>query len=280
MGLRDGFAQVTKSVHGNNASAEAYGRLLAQVVKEHSVRRGSRSDQRYLGPSELGEECSRQVVGKMANMDHTAHTNHVTDGWASIVGTAIHAHLEEAYTWDNHRLAAQGNPVRWLTELRVTPDPGDDSHPGTADLYDTYTRSLVDHKCLGDSSRQKLIAKGPKRVYYVQLLLYRRGYQNLGLPVDKIVLVAWPRTKSSLDELYVWEHTPTQADEDLVDQVLAQTSERQALAGLVRDGFLNFMDITPAPSDDSCMFCPFYRPQAAYDNRHGCAGTALLKKAS
>jgi hypothetical protein len=264
-----------KSTRGNSSWAEAYGRTMKQLVKDRSAR-ADRSMQRHLGPSELGEICDRQVIGKMAA---TAKTNNVSDPWASVMGTAGHAWVEDMYKWDNQRRVAEGMPARWIPEMKVVPDPGEDPHPGTADLYDADWKALVDHKFLGDTSRNKLIAKGPKRVYYVQLLLYRRGYQNLGLPVDRIVLLAWPRTKSSLDELYVWEHTPTPEDEVLVDQVIEQTKQRQEVAKLVQAGQLSIMDVKPTPSDDSCMFCPLYRPQAAYDpNTYGCPGTLMLKR--
>lgn len=273
--LYNAMNDVPKSTHGNSPWAESYGRTMKQLVKDRASR-ADRSMQRHLGPSELGEECDRQVVMKMAAL---SKTNNVSDPWASVMGTAGHAWVEEMYKWDNARLLENGAAARWIPEMKVTPDPGDDPHPGTADLYDANWKALVDHKFLGDTSRAKLIAKGPKRVYYVQLLLYRRGYQNLGLPVERIVLLAWPRTKSSLDDLYVWEHTPTEADEALVDEVIAQTKQRQAIAELVQAGHIGIMDVPPTPSDDSCMFCPLYRPQAAYDRTiYGCPGTLLNKR--
>lgn len=264
-----------KSTHGNSPWAEAYGRTMKQLVKDRA-NGSTRTMQRHLGPSELGEECDRQVVAKMSAQ---SKTNNVSDPWASVMGTAGHAYVEEMYKWDNERRRSNGSAARWIPEMRVTPDPGEDPHPGTADLYDAEHLALVDHKFLGDTSRAKLISKGPKRVYYVQLLLYRRGYQNLGLPVNRIVLLAWPRTKSSLDELYVWEHTPTPEDEVLVDQVIEQTKHRQKIAELVIAGHINIMDVPPTPSDDSCMFCPLYRPQAAYDpSVFGCPGTLMKKR--
>lgn len=286
--LRDGMSQVSKSTHGNNSWAETYGRQMATLIKEYSAK-APRSVQKHLGPSELGSPCDRQVTGKMAGNSAAPRTNNVSDPWASIMGTAGHAYVEDMYKWDNQRRIETGTYPRWIPETRVTPDPvrlpdgsfipGADSHPGTADLYDAENRALVDHKFLGDTSRAKLIAKGPKRVYYVQLLLYRRGYQYLGLPVDRIVLLAWPRTKSSLDELYVWTHVPDDADEKLVDQVLEDTRRRQELAELVKAGQLSLMDVPATPSADDCMFCPFFRPQAAYDSKWGCPGTMTGKKA-
>jgi hypothetical protein len=272
------MSNVPKSVHGSSPWAEAYGREMKGLVRDYAAR-APRSVQKSLGPSELGEPCDRQVVAKMAGVARDRNVNHVSDPWASVMGTAGHAWVEGMYNWDNVRRAEQGQEYRWIPETRVTPDPGPDPHPGTADLYDIPNSSLVDHKFLGDTSRQKLITHGPKRVYYVQLLLYRRGYQNLGFPVSRIVLVAWPRTRSSLDELYVWEKVPDAGDEALADEVLARTRDRQALAELVRGGLVDPMKVNATPGDDSCHWCALYRPQAAHDpSVWGCPGTLLNKK--
>jgi len=264
------MASSPRSTGASDAWAEGYGAELRGIVTRYASQQ-PRSVQRHLGPSELGAACDRQVIGKMAG---SKATNHVADPWASVVGTAIHAYLADAFNWDNRH----NGYLRWLAEQRVTPDPGPDPHPGTADLYDAHSRAVVDHKCLGDSTRAKLKAKGPPRHYYVQLLLYRRGYQNIGFPVDRVVLAAWPRTKSFLDDMYVWSHVPTAEDDRLVDDVLAQTAFRQQAASLVRAGKLSLSDITPEPDDDSCYFCFLYRPQAAYDGQYGCPGTLTKRR--
>jgi hypothetical protein len=190
------------------------------------------------------------------------------------MGTAGHAFVADAFQHDNRH----NGYLRWLTEARVTPDPGPDPHPGTADLYDTFSRCVVDHKFQGDSTRGQLKSSGPPRHYYVQLLLYRQGYLNLGLPVERVAIVSWPRTKSTLDEMYVWSHVPTAADDQLVRDVLAQTAFRQQLAAEVRAGRFDLMDVPARPDDRECFFCGLYRPQAAYDGRYGCPGTLLEKK--
>jgi hypothetical protein len=262
---REFMSAAPRSSNASDAWAEGYREELRGVVTRYASFR-PRSVQKHLGPSELGHLCDRQVVGKMAG---SRVTNHVADPWASIMGTAMHAYLADAFDWDNEH----NGYVRWLTEARVVPDPGPSPHPGTADLYDVSNRALVDHKGQGESTRQKLKSKGPPRHYLVQLLLYRRGYLNLGLPVDRVVLVSWPRTKSTLDDLYVWSHVPTAEDDQLVDDVLAQTAFRQHVADVVRAGRFSLMDVPAAPDDDECFWCPFYRPQAAHDRGYGCPGT-------
>jgi hypothetical protein len=190
-----------------------------------------------------------------------------------------HGHRRARVRRRGVRLGNQHNGyLRWLTEQRVTPDPGPDQHPGTADLYDAFERALVDHKFQGDSTRARLKASGPPRHYFVQVLLYRRGYLNIGFPVDRVVIASWPRTKSTMDDLYVWSHVPTAEDEQLVDDVLAQTAFRQQVADLVRAGSLDLMDVPASPEDSECYFCGLYRPQAAYDGGYGCPGTLTARK--
>jgi hypothetical protein len=183
------------------------------------------------------------------------------------VGTAVHAWLADAFTGDNDRRGP-----RWLAEQRVTPHP---DHPGTADLYDAAEQAVVDHKVLGESSMAK-IRKDPPRRYVVQLLLYGQGYRNLGLPVRRVALAAYPRTAPSLDGLYVWERVHTPADDALIQEVFNQTAKRREWAGQILANTSSLRDIPADPSDDECFFCPFYRPQSARDNGFGCPGTITV----
>ena len=247
-------------LNGSSPWASRYAGELRRVVLAHAAR-APRTLQEHLGPSELGVTCDRQVAGKFAALPHT---NHVADPWPSIVGTAVHAWLAEAFTADNERRG-----LRWVAEQRVTPHP---DHPGTADLYDAAEQAVVDHKVLGESSMAK-VRKEPPRRYVVQLLLYGLGYRNLGLPVRRVALAAYPRTAASLDGLYVWEREYTPADDALLADVFQQTAIRKQWAERLISQQVQFADIPSAPNDDECYFCPFYRPQAARDNQFGCPGT-------
>lgn len=251
---------VPRPLDANTPWGSRYATELRRVVVEHS-RRASRSLQVHLGPSELGHTCDRQVVGKMAR---APATNHITDPWPSIVGTALHAWLAEAFTAANQR-----HGLRFVAEHRVTPHP---DHPGTADLYDAAEQAVVDHKCLSESSMAK-IRKQPPQHYVVQLLLYGRGYRLLGLPVRRVVLAAWPRTGSSMDGLYVWDRPVTPDDDALVESVFHRTALRARVAEQVRTGHLPLHLVPATPDPDSCYFCPFYRPQASRDGGPGCPGT-------
>jgi hypothetical protein len=270
------MAAATKtSVSGSSPWAARYAIELKRVFLEHAAR-APRTLQQHLGPSELGVECDRQVVGKMAALPTT---NHVADPWPSIVGTACHAWAEGAFTADNMRAGV----LRWLTEHKVTPHP---DHPGTADLYDGFEQAVVDHKFLGESSMAK-VRKAPPRKYRRQLLLYGLGYLKLGLPVKRVVLAAYPRTAASLDGLYVWEYDVdgkpypfTDEAGQLTAPVLAEledtfseTTKRRAMADELLAGRIRFEDVPASPSDSECYFCPLYRPSAR-PGEPGCRGTA------
>lgn len=260
------MSRAVKPLNSNTEWGSRYAGTLRRIVYEHAAQ-SPRTLQKTLGPSEIGTPCDRQVVAKLADIEAT---NHIVDPWASIVGTAIHAWLAEAFNGDNQRY----NYVRWLAEFRVHPHP---DHPGTGDLYDFHEQAVVDHKGLGDTTLNALRAKGPPQRYYVQKIAYARGFKLMGLPVKRTVLVAWPRTKSTLGNLYTYDH-PLTADDDLfLDQVFQRTAIRKAMAAGVRSGQITLNDITPTPSDEECYFCPFFRADVLHDpTATGCAGHHLL----
>jgi hypothetical protein len=273
--------------NGNSAWAQRYSQELREVVVRYADRL-PRNVQRHLGPSELGHLCDRQLVGKMAGISlGSGGGNNMHDPWASIVGTAIHSFLEQAFHWESQRLIEENHVtnargVRWWTERKVTPDPGAPSpHPGTADLYDAATFTLNDHKCQSEGVRDKLRRHGPPHHYFMQMLLYAMGYMYEGYQVQRVCLVSWPRTHSTLDDMYVWEHVITDEDIVAVAKLIEKTQVREQLAQLVVNGDVNYMEIPAAPSDEDCQYCPFFRPDAAFNpNVRGCAGTAGIKKAA
>lgn len=267
------MAAAPAPLNGSSPWASRYAAELRRVVVEHAER-SPRSLQLQLGPSEVGVACDRQVVGKMAGLPKT---NHVSDPWPSIVGTAVHAWLADAFAEDNRRRGL----IRWVPEQRVITHPDTSLiHPGTGDLYDAVEQAVDDHKVLGESSLSKVrSADGPPRKYVVQLLLYGEGFRRLGLPVRRVALIAWPRTSSSLDGLYVWDREHTSADDQLIQEVFDQTRIRQQLALEVHAGRLSINQIPSAPDSSECFFCPFYRPQSARDGGPGCPGTATNSNA-
>jgi hypothetical protein len=262
------MASAPTSLAGSSPWASRYAAEIRRVVLEHAAR-APRTLQQHLGPSELGVACDRQVAGKMAALPST---NHVVDPWASIVGTALHAWEAEAFDADNLRSGV----LRWVTEQKVTPHP---DHPGTADLYDALEQAVVDHKNLGPSSLDKIRKGGTSAVtgkpiigprhYRAQLFMYGLGYVLLGLPVRKVAIAAYPRTASTLDGLYVRDEDFTSDGFTLLDEpaallteVFNDTARRKAQAQTLLAG-APLSDIPSDPDDSTCVWCPFFRPEAA-----------------
>lgn len=210
--------------------------------------------------------CHRQVAGKLAQLPVI---NHTTDPWASIMGVAGHVWMEECLTKVNELIGRQ----RFLTEHKVTPI-GFEAHPGTGDGYDYDTQTVIDHKFLGRTNRDKLKTKGAPRHYFVQTLLYALGFMAMGLPVHRVALIAWPRTESYLDDLYVWEHVITDEDLLFLAQVIQpELAYRKQWAAAIVLGQATLMDV-PNDTTDACELCPFYRPASARDGQPGCPGHA------
>jgi hypothetical protein len=194
--------------------------------------------------------CPRQIVSKFSGQPETWHG---VDPWASFVGTAVHAALADVFAKENNLdgLLSNGLP-RWITEARVAPHP---SYPGSADLYDVANHTVCDWKILGPTSIAKVKSvNGPPRRYKVQLLLYAKGYANLGFPVQRVVLAALPRTSPSLAEMYIWEHWLTPDDDILVSQVLAETQLRYQVAQAVMRREIP-IEAVPRVPGDSCSWC-------------------------
>ncbi len=251
-----------RSLQGSDEWASRYARELRGIINRQATF-APRSQQVHLGPSEIGAECDRQIVAKLIG---APKTNHVADPWPSIVGTSVHSWLATACEDDN----AREGMLRWITEQAVEPAAG---YGGHADLYDAVEQAVVDWKALGATSLNKIkSAAGPPRRYVVQLLLYARGYRNLGLPVKRVVIAALPRTASTLDTMYCWSHDCEPADDVLINDVLNQMAARQAAAQLIRNGQLSLNQVKATPDATECFFCSIYRPSAAYDGGPGCPG--------
>jgi hypothetical protein len=284
---------------GNTPLAEEMAVEVRRIVRQ-AASQAPRSRQRRLGPSEIGHLCDRNVVGKLVGADAV---NTLTDPWPSVVGTAVHAWLADAFELDN-TMRAQATALEasvytdmpddvsdavgaamavrsevlptgvdkvWTTEHRVTPLPESlGGHPGTADLYDALRKAVWDHKCLGETSMNKVRRGTPPHGYVVQLGLYGLGYMRAGRPVERVGIFAYPRTGSTLDGIYVWE---TPFDAKMARTLLTAISalaRRKEMAQAILDRRMPITQVPITPSDD-CYFCPFFSYGRQTDGR-GCSG--------
>lgn len=198
-----------------------------------------RSQQRNLGPSQIGMGCTRCLARHVLGVPVAREFD---DPWCRIIGTATHAWLDEAAA--AHNVAR--DDARWVPELRVQPDTELLPSGGKCDLYDTATRTVLDHKVVGDAPLRKYRLNGPGAQYRTQTHLYGLGYANAGHDVANVAVAFWKRG-GRLSDLYVWTE-PYQPE--IAEQALLRyrTIRDQALA-------LGPAILPLLPADPACWDC-------------------------
>ena len=213
-----------------------------------------RSQQKRIGPSELGHPCTRRIAYKVAGVEPVNEN----PGWRPTVGTAVHAWLAEAFATANHESAA-----RYLIELSVEVGNG---VTGSVDLYDRATATANDWKVVAPTSLRKYKANGPGDQYRTQVHLYARGLVNRGLPVDTVAITFLPNSGELYDAVF-WSEP---YDEQVALDALERLSTVQALVDVAGAGAAAVLPVDGA-NPDWCRYCPFYLP-ASTDLTTACPG--------
>jgi hypothetical protein len=217
-----------------------------------------RSTQRYIGPSEVGDPCPRRLSYKIMEVEPV---NTRSDPWAAIIGTAVHAWLADTFTQANAGL----DQPRWLVEQRVYPTDG---IPGSCDLYDTWTRTVIDWKIVGPSRLKEYKNHGPSPQYQAQAHLYGLGWSRAGHDVAQVALAFLPRN-SWLGDAHLWtdDYDPTYAR-----KALDRLGDIVTACGLLEvDDHPERHGLIPANPGPHCTWCPFYLPGST-DPGRGCPG--------
>ena len=229
-------------------------RLITGQISNHP-----RSAQKTPGPSELGTPCQRRLGYKMLG---TAEVNTDSDGWRPTVGTAVHTWLEKAchaYN-DSHRIE------RYYVEQKVLVGSLlDQEIRGQCDVYDRALAMPIDWKVVGPTSLKKYRINGPGEQYRAQAHLYGRGYELLGLPVDKVAIVFLP-SNGELRDLHVWSEPYSP---QLAIDTLTRAEGVLSLTRALGPAALPLLKT----SDGPCNWCP-YRLPAATDLTEACPGHA------
>ncbi len=204
-----------------------------------------RHQQKRLGPSEIGNPCERHLA--LATMQEP-FCNTPSDPLPSLFGTAMHAWLEEAARKHNEFLGR----VRWITETRVGKRV-----PGTCDLYDIDTKTVLDYKCPGPSRFKSMVTHGPGPTYETQAHLYGYGYHELGIPVENVGIVFLPRA-GMLSRARIWMEPFNEAKAiaalDRYDRIIDQCAELD-----VENDPEGYLKIPITPSHD-CEYCAYWSP--------------------
>lgn len=190
---------MTASVWDSPEMTNALGDRLADDLREmvRAYEAGAeRSQQRNLGPSQIGMACTRCLARHVLGIPVTREFD---DPWCRIIGTATHDWLDGAAATANVR----NDHARWYPEVRVQPDTELLPSGGKCDLFDSVTRTVIDHKVVGDAPLKKYRLNGPGEQYRTQAHLYGLGYSNAGHDVMNVAVAFWKRG-GRLNDLYVW----------------------------------------------------------------------------
>jgi len=230
---------------------------LRSIIFNHSAN-APRSRQQSLGLSEVGEPCIRKIGYKLMAWEKT---NKVTDPWASISGTAIHAWLADAFddVYDGEENKA------YLVEHQVTAAPG---YAGTCDLFDIANGVVIDHKCVGATSMKVRKADGMTSTQRVQVNLYGLGLENAGYAVNKVALAFYP-LGGRLDGL----HTIVEDyDRELALAAIERIKTTQDIVWqLDPEKNPGAWDVLPKTTSRMCLYCPWFLPNSTNPSV-GCSG--------
>lgn len=232
---------------------------------EDAIRQRPRSQQKMIGPSEIGHECGRWLGYKLADSPVLNEFSKNRDQWRTQVGVAVHAWLAGVFEAANDPAA----PIFVVEhDLRVgslvaTGGCEPEDIYGSCDLW--YQRTTIDWKIVGPStlkksttiSRATKMPHGPSGRYRKQVNTYAKGWVDLGLPVDNVMICMLPAAGDLRTDAYIWSDA---FDPEMATGALARVNGTNKLvkSGLPLDHVLGML---PAV-DAYCTMCPYYQPNA------------------
>ncbi|HEY9414089.1 MAG TPA: hypothetical protein VIQ30_04955 [Pseudonocardia sp.] len=245
--------------HGANPGP--LGDELLDVVKE-GILAHPRSQQREIGPSQIGHPCNRWLAHFFAD---TPPTGLQKPPWRQAVGTAVHA---EFSLWCHQWNANHG--TRFLTDLKVWIGDLYGGRPifGTLDALDVITATVIDLKVPGKSAMQRYRDGQPESPQYdVQIDGYGNGACNAGFPVSNVGILRLPAA-GELHEA-TWKarpHNPQRGTEALARAgAIAQMVEAIGPAAIP-------LQVT---AEHYCQRCDYFAPNTT-DLTRSCPGDAAF----
>jgi hypothetical protein len=218
-----------------------------------------RSQQIRIGPSEIGIPCARRIGYKLLN---APEVNDRGVPWKPTIGTAVHTWLEEVFTGLGDKTGAAG---RYLLEQTVdVGEVGGEAITGHCDLFDTWSGTVVDWKCVGGTQLAKYKANGPGEQYRIQAHLYGRGWQRAGKPVQNVAVMFLPRDRE-LNMAHFW-HEPY--DEQIAIKALDRV---EAITTLTSAAGTAALPLLPT-ADAWCRYCPHFKAGSTDLAGAGCPG--------
>lgn len=182
-----------------------------------------RSLQTRIGPSEIGG-CTRRMWHKIQG---TNYTNEDTLRLSAIMGTAIHAMIEDVFKGDD----------RYIIEVEVESD----GIMGHIDLIDTETNTIWDWKTTTKNSLSYFGSSQQKS----QVHLYGYLANKNGIKIENVGLVAIARDGNETD----------------IKEILEPYNEAIALNAIAKYKKTLALTEAPAPEKDASFcanYCPYF----------------------
>src|SRR5690606_36106230 len=164
-------------------------RDLSAVIQVAAVNQ-PRSVQSRIGPSQFGTPCDKCLSCALADLPKPREFV-----WFPVIGTGVHALLEESVKPNDRYLTVGGVTVGTVGGRDVS---------GSCDVYDTKTLTIVDYKITGYGTISKARKSGPSEQYRAQAHLYGKGFEDTGRPVENVAIWFMPRTDANLDNGHYW----------------------------------------------------------------------------
>jgi hypothetical protein len=232
-------------------------------IVEKAIIGQPRSQQKRIGPSELGVPCDRRLGYHLGGVQKSRAEE---AAWKPYVGTAIHAVLGDVMAAAEIASTTDGNTPRWHVEERVyVGDVNGIRITGSCDLFDGHYGTVYDWKTTTfNQIRERYRPHGPGEQYRRQAHLYGRGWQNAGHDV-KTVAITFLVREGNFDQRHVWS-------EPYDEQVAIDTLERASsialsIEHLGPDFTIPTLDI----AESHCRFCPWFDARSA-DVSRSCPG--------
>lgn len=236
-----------------NTPSQSLAKELADIITNAGIY-SPRSQQVYIGPSEVGQECTRRLAYKLLDWEKV----NVTSGgnWAAQVGTAIHSHLEGIFS---------KMPERYEVEQKVQIRA---NLSGTIDLFDKETGSVLDWKTTSPAGVKSKRSEGASKQNIVQVMLYAYGKAQQGVQVNNVGLIFLP-TGGSIQDMYIELHP---YDEQIaLDALKRLDSVYELLTTVDVEKSPAMWDVIPKVPSRLCMYCPYFRPFSD-DPSKACSG--------
>lgn len=182
-------------VGGAEFAAETAGLLIETI--EDKITKHPRSQQKRIGPSEIGIDCTRRLIHKLAGDQEPDRG----PAWKPTVGTACHSQMEEWFAQENGFM-----PGAYEIEQRVTVgNIGGTEITGSTDLFIPSKGTVIDWKFVGPTRLKHYRSKGPSNQYRVQAHLYGKGWAAKGYDVQQVMIAFLPRDGELSDSYFWWE---------------------------------------------------------------------------